>query len=85
MPRKIKQHTNSFIKAKVPLVAQGSSVLPNLAKSRHFKEGHLVDFMFGGQLDPRHPMANIFVSKLKPSMAKKHAKRERNVLMVCVD
>ena len=30
MPRKIKQYTNPFIKAKVPLVAQGSSVLPNL-------------------------------------------------------
>jgi tetratricopeptide (TPR) repeat protein len=30
MPRKIKQYTNPFIKAKVPLLAQGSSVLPNL-------------------------------------------------------
>ena len=30
MPRKIKQYTNPFIKANVPLVAQGSSVLRNL-------------------------------------------------------
>ena len=62
MPRKIKQYTNPFLKAKGPLTATGSSTLPNFQSGiAHHQLGQLSQaqaiYRRLLEIDPRHAEA----------------------------